>query len=725
MLLAAGCAKRQTDVLAYVDPFIGTEGHGHTFPGATTPFGMVQLSPDNGTNAWDWCSGYHYSDTVIVGFSHTHISGTGVPDLADVSVMPVTIRPDIAFVLTDGDPKSVPWISSFSHQREEASPGYYRVFLDTPRVEAELTATPRTGMHRYTYPSDAEEGLVVDLDYNIWGIRPLAERVTVVDSCTVTGYRFSDGMAKEQKLFFAMRFSRPIREYLLSEVGGTPAAAASVEGTRVRGWFGFGPADGQPLLVKTGISSVDAAGALANLQAENPGWDFDAVKQAAQQRWREELERLKVTSEGAEDAKKIFYTAFYHALIAPNTFSDVDGRYRGADDSIRVAGDYTYYSTLSLWDTFRAWAPLMFITDPGMTADLMNTMLGYYDQAGQLPVWTLWNTESYCMTGNNAIPVVLGAYNSGIRDFDRPKMLEAMKKSMDVDIRDLDLYKKYGYVPYDKADISVSTTLDYAFNDWCVGQFAKALGREEDHAFYDNRSRAYRFLFDPETCFFRGRNAVNTAFRLGFDPAAFRAWGEKEFIESNAWMNNWSVMHDIPELMEMQGGKEAFAALLDTLFTRPFDRSYPHVPLDVTGLVGNYAHGNEQTHHIAYLYNYAGQPRKTQERVRQIMESQYAPQRDGLCGNDDCGQISAWYVLSAMGMYAVNPAGGEYQLGIPLFDRLEIGLENGNRLVIEAPGAATEKHVSEVWLNDEKLEGATIRIGDIQKGGTLKFVLED
>jgi predicted alpha-1,2-mannosidase len=720
LLAWTSCQVKKTEAIdytRYVDPFIGTAAHGHTYPGASLPFGMVQLSPDNGISGWDWCSGYHYSDSIIAGFSHLHLSGTGIGDLADVLVIPVVREMDFTRrAKTRGE---YPYISRFSHSNEEARPGYYSVLLDDPGVLAELTATLRTGMHRYTFQQGGRPSLVIDLGFAINWDQPTDTRIELVSDTLITGYRFSKGWADDQRVYFALQFSEPIASVrmVLDTVPMNDVTVVSGQNVRAQLFFAEGL---KTLLVKAGISSVSAESALSHLAQENPGWDFDRVAQDARSAWNAELGKVQAT--GDEATLRVFYTALYHAFLAPTLFSDLDGRYKGADGQVYRA-DYDYYSTLSLWDTFRAAKPLYTLLQPGRVNHFIRSMLHFYDQYGLLPVWALAANETNTMTGYHAIPVIADAYFKGFRDYDVQKAYQAMKASGMQDIRGVSFLKQYGYIPSDLEEESVTKNLEYAYDDWCIAQVAKDLGYEEDYTYFMKRAESYRLLFDPSTGFMRGKMA-DGSWRSPFDPRLSSHRVGTDYTEGNAWQHTWFVPHDAEGLIQLYGGPEKFMDKLDSMFTMDSEITGDNVSVDISGLIGQYAHGNEPSHHIAYFYNYAGAPWKTQYWVRHIMESQYTDAPDGLCGNEDCGQMSAWYVFSAMGFYPVNPAEGIYVLGSPALDGAVIPVGDGVTFSIETENQGPDNiYVQRVELNGQALDRSYIRHSEILAGGTLRFVL--
>ncbi|MEJ2218493.1 MAG: GH92 family glycosyl hydrolase [Gemmatimonadota bacterium] len=711
--LVAGC-QRQIDPTNFVDPFIGTGAHGHTYPGATVPFGMVQLSPDNGRSGWDWCSGYNYADSIITGFSHTHLSGTGIGDLADIEFMPTSRRPDLAWEPAPGDtthPRP-PWASRFSHDRERASPGYYSVVLDGPDVRAELTATEHAGVHRYSWlaPDSATPGLVIDLGFAINWDRPTDTALRIVSDTMVAGHRFSTGWAKDEKMFFVARFSRPITAHEIVD-------PADTVGAHTRAYLQFARGGG-PLVVRVGISYVDEDGALRNLEAETAP-SFDQLRGTARAAWRRALGGVKVRG-GDDAALHTFYTALYHTKLAPIVFQDVDGRYRGADGEVHTASGFTNYSIFSLWDTFRAEHPLLTILEPERVGSMVQSMLAFRDQSGWLPVWSLVGNETNTMTGYHAAPVIADAILKGIGGFNADSALAAMVQFGERDWRGLDLYRKYGYVPSDSENESVTKTLEYAYDDWAVAQAARRLRRYDDYVVHMRRSTSWMNVFDATTRFARGKNADGT-WVAPFDPL-HSARGEEhtDYTEGNAWQHTWFVPQDPRGLIDEMGGGAPFIAKLDSLFTQDTTLTGDRIPPDISGLIGQYAHGNEPSHHIAYLYDYAGAPWKTQREVRRIMDTLYSDKPAGLPGNEDCGQISAWYVFSAMGFYPANPVGGVYALGSPRFDDIAVDVGGGRTFRVVADGAGEGKpYIQSATLNGKPLDRSWITHSDIMAGGKL------
>jgi predicted alpha-1,2-mannosidase len=702
-------------LLQFVDPFIGTGGHGHTFPGASMPAGMVQLSPDSGKQGWDWCAGYHYSDTEIAGFSHTHLSGTGIGDLCDILVTPT-----LAGAEMPGDVRS-----PFSHDKERASAGYYSVDLLAFDIRAELTATRRVGLHRYSFLRPAagrQPAVAIDLGFAVNGDEPVDTQLTIEGPTTVSGYRFSKGWARDQRVYFVARFSKPILTWLLGAEGDFSADRKQIQAKKARGLFRVSLRPGEPLVVKVAISPAGIEGARKNLEREVPGWEFDGFRRDAAAAWERKLQRVRI--ETPDRARKtVFYTALYHALLAPTTFCDVDLGYRGADGQVKTAATFQNHTVFSLWDTFRALHPLMTIIQAERVDDLVQSMMAFYRESGQLPVWSLWGNETNTMIGYHAVPVVVDAIMKGLTTVNRGEALEAMKAGAMQDARGLKWLKPpetRGYIPADEEVESVSKTLEYAFDDWCIARLAARLERQADRRFFETRAGFYRNVFDSSTGFMRARMA-DGSWKTPFSPR-FSQNRQNEYTEGNAWQYSWSVMHDVRGLMTLMGGADAFVRKLDGLFDQPSVIEGTNASPDVSGLIGQYAHGNEPSHHIAYLYAYAGAPWKAAERVNRIVTSLYGTGPEGLCGNEDCGQMSAWYMFSAMGFYPVNPAEGVYVIGTPHFDRVSIDLGAQRTFVVQAAGlSSANRYVTGATLNGKPLDRCWITHDEIAAGGTLRF----
>jgi predicted alpha-1,2-mannosidase len=714
LLFLAGCTGSvpktvQEDRLTdFVDPFIGTGFHGHTYPGAAYPFGQIQLSPDNGTQGWDWCSGYHYSDSIVAGFSHLHLSGTGIGDLADISFMPVTSE-----VKFQKDEKNVDFVTryagKYSHNQEIAKPGYYAVTLKNNGVKAEFTVTERAGLHRYSFPEGGETNLLINLGFAINWDKPYQTKLNVVDSLLITGSRLSNGWAKDQHVFFAVRFSSPITKSVIETVGGEACAV---------GAFSFGE---KHVLAKVGVSSVSIENAIANLDGSLAGWDFEATAKAASDAWEKELAKIRIQSND-KDQKTIFYTSLYHTMVAPALFSDSNGEFKGINGDTQKASGYNRYTVFSLWDTYRALHPLFTLTQQARVNDMVKTMLDHYKQTGVLPVWELEGNETWCMVANHSISVVAEAILKGIGDFDVQLAFEAMKATSMADRDGMGLYDKLGYMPANKIQQSVAKSEEVAIDDWAVAAVAQKLGKTEDAAYFAKRALNYRNYFDKETGFMRGKLS-NGKWTSPFDPAFSKHEGS-DYTEGNAWQYLWLAPQDVNGLIELLGGKEAFANKLDQLFKVEEGVKGKEASSDISGLIGAYAHGNEPGHHTTFLFNYAGRAWRTQELNRQIQETMYTGKPDGLCGNEDCGQMSAWYVFSAMGFYPVNPSELKYQFGSPIVQEAKVEVAPGKFFTMKAPLASKEnKSIQEVKLNGQALDRTFITHQEIMDGGTLEFTM--
>ncbi|MEP1488797.1 MAG: GH92 family glycosyl hydrolase [Algibacter sp.] len=725
VVLAVSCNKniskkdaKEVFLTDYANPFIGTGGHGHTYPGATVPFGMLQVSPVNGISSWDWCSGYHYSDSIAIGFSHLSLSGTGIGDLADVLFMPTNKEVDLSKRFTSRD--SLAYKSSYSHLNEKATPGYYQVFLQDHNVNVELTTSLRTAFHKYTYAKGDKQFVIVNLGFGINWDKATNTSIKLEDDYTISGHRFSTGWAKNQKVFFVAKFSKPIIEdHIVSSSKGVDKI--DDQEMKPAAQFFFNKDEGNELFVKVALSSVSIENAKDNL--DEGGFDFEIVKTQSENTWNEALSKIKVETP-IDSLKTIFYTAMYHAQLAPVTFSDKNGQFRKENDSIVTAQNYTAYSTLSLWDTFRAEHPLLTLIAPDKVADITNTMLEYYKTKNILPVWTLYGNETNTMTGYHSIPVIVEAYLKGIKGFDAEKAYEAMKTTMLQDERGLNHYKKYGYIPYNLLDESVTITLEYAYNDWCVAQMAKALEKEDDYKFFLNRSKAAQYLFDNKTGFMRGKSDDGVSWHEPFDPKYSNHREHTDYTEGNAWQHSWFTPHNVEEVIALHGDNDIFTSRLEQLFTESSEINGENISADISGLIGQYAHGNEPSHHIAYLFNHAGKPWRTQYWVRQILDTQYNTTPNGLSGNEDCGQMSAWYVLSSIGLYAMNPASADYEIGSPIFEKSTITLPNGKTFTIKAEHVSDENiYIQSATLNDSLFNTTTISHKTILNGGTLHFVM--
>lgn len=680
------------DYTQYVNPFIGTGGHGHVFLGANVPFGNIQAGPTQKKQGWDWCSGYHYSDSTVIGFGQMHLSGTGIGDLGDVSLLP----------MTNPSQREV----KFSHKAEYVRPGYYSVMLASG-IRVELTATQRVAFHRYSFPADATKGYIaLNLAQGIGWDKMTSCKFKQESDKTVTGFRMSEGWAKDQRVYFVAEFSEPVK---LEENERDTIGIFSVASTN------------QPLLVKVGISAVSVENARENLQQELPGWNFASVVSKANADWNSELSKIAIKTQD-ERAKRIFYTALYHTMIAPSVFSDVNGEYRGADGKTHK-GDFTDYTTFSLWDTYRAAFPLMTLIQPEMQRDLAETMLHIFKQQGKLPVWHLMGNETDCMVGNPGIPVLVDIALKGF-NVDKKAVFEAVKASAMRDERGMGLLKKYGYIPcdLDPEKETVAKGLEYALADACIAKLAKQLGKTEDYKYFYKRSQSYRdFYFDKQTKFMRGVTSDHK-FREPFDPFS-TVHRQDDYTEGNAWQYVWLVPHDVHGLVAAFGGEKPFVSKLDSLFIVNGDMGADASP-DITGLIGQYAHGNEPSHHILYMYNYVGQPWKGADKIRYVLANLYHDDFDGLSGNEDVGQMSAWYILSSVGFYQVDPAGGRYVFGSPLFDEATLNVGNGKTFRVVAHNNSSEnKYIQSAKLNGKPYTRSYIDFKDIVRGGTLEFVM--
>ncbi len=711
LLFLLGCGEKSKPKTAYdyVNPFIGTGGHGHTYPGAVLPFGMVQLSPDNGTQGWDWCSGYHYSDSVIVGFSHTHLSGTGIGDLLDISMMPSVDKPFDTFMTP----------SKFSHRSEKAFPGYYSVYLKDFDIFSELTVSKHIGWQRHTYPTSGEAMLRIDLGWAVNWDMATDTYIKRLDDSTIIGHRFSTGWAKDQKVFFALR-SNVLKEATLSLIADKVAAGSdSARGNHVVAGITFITSTDEQVIFKTAISFANIEGALAALQQE-AGYDFDGAVASARKAWENELEKVSIEAE--DSVKTIFYTALYHSFLAPSLYSDALGNYKGTDGTIQHT-DKEIYTIQSLWDTFRGANPLFTLLQPQKVADFINSYLAFYTQHGLLPVWDLHFNETNTMTGYHAVPVIADAILKDIPGFDYEKAYSAMNASAMQNIRASNHYRRYGFIPQDKHGWSVTMTLEYAFDDWCIAQVAKKLGKNEDYAVFAQRAENYRNLFDKTTGFFRAKNS-NGNWVEPFDPMRSEHGEQGNYIEGTAWQHTFFVPHAVDGYASLLGGKGNLILKLDSLFTNTQPMTGENISNDISGLIGQYAHGNEPSHHIAYMYAALGAPDKGARRIRQILTTLYAAQPNGLSGNEDCGQMSAWYVWSALGFYPMNPASGEYILGSPLIRRAKIKLENGKVFDILVNEQWPERAVVQsAKLNGILIENNKITHQDILNGGKLEITL--
>lgn len=714
----SACVSQQPDAetecyaTEYVNPFIGTDFTGNTYPGAQAPFGMVQLSPDNGLPGWDRISGYFYPDSTIAGFSHTHLSGTGAGDLYDISFMPVTLP----YKEADA-PLGIH--SLFSHDEETASAGYYQVRLKDYDINVELTATERCGIQCYTFP-EADAAIFLNLRKAMNWDFTNDTRIEVVDSVTIQGYRFSDGWARDQHIYFRTRFSKPFASVQLD------TAAVIKDGKRIGSSaiarFDFHTSAGEQILVTTAISGVSMEGAARNLAAEAPADDFDKYLAATRKNWNEQLSKVEIKSNDIDEKVK-FYTALYHSMLAPTIYSDVDGAYYGPDKQVHQADGWTNYSTFSLWDTYRAAHPLYTYIEPQRVNDMVKSFLVFSEQNGRLPVWNFYGSETDMMIGYHAVPVIVDAYLKGIGDFDPKKALAACVATANIDeYRGIGLYKKYGYVPYDVTDHynsenwSLSKTLEYAYDDYCIARMAEKLGEKQIADEFYKRSLNYKNVYNSQTTFMQPRNNKG-AFIENFSPDDYTP----HICESNGWQYFWSVQQDVDGLISLVGGKERFTQKLDSMFT--YNPSADEdLPIFSTGMIGQYAHGNEPSHHVIYLFNAIGQPWKTQKYAAEVMHELYRNTPVGLCGNEDCGQMSAWYVFSAMGFYPVDPISGKYEIGTPMYPEMKMHLANGKTFTILAPAVSKENiYIQSVKLDGKPYDKSYITHEQIMNGSIFEF----
>ncbi len=703
------------DYTKYVDPFVGNADNGHTFPGACRPFGMIQTSPVTGGVGWRYCAEYVYSDSIIWGFTQDHLNGTGCMDLGDILVMPSTGK------------RTRSWDAYRSHfpkTQEFATPGYYSVYLSDPKVKAELTASPHVAFHRYTYDSSDSTSVLIDLQHGpAWRNEQYHSQVSLCetlweDAQTLTGH-VRNKVWVDQDYFFVIKFNRPVASHVL-----LAKAAATEKGQRIVATFD-GIERGEQLLMKIALSTTSVDGAKRNMEAEVPGWDFAAVRKAAHDEWNEYLKRIDV--EGSDNDKKNYYTSFYHALIQPNQIADVDGQYRNAANKVVKAQTGKFYSTFSCWDTYRAAHPFYTIVMPDRVDGLVSSLVEQAEVQGFLPIWGLWGKENFCMIGNHAVSIVAEAYHKGFRGFDAKRAFEAIKKTQTIDHGekyDWKTYMKYGYWPADlmKSE-SVSNTLECVYDDYCAADMARLMGNKQDEQYFAKRSQFYKNLFDKQTDFMRPRLS-DGSWKSPFNPSdvAHAETVGGDYTEGNAWQYTWAVQHDIPGLIRLFGGEKPFLKKLDEFFSLKLVTTQN----DVTGLIGQYAHGNEPSHHVAYLYALAGRPSRTQELIREIFDTQYHPTVDGLCGNDDCGQMSAWYMLSAMGFYPINPVSGEYVFGAPQMPKITLHLQNGKTFNVIADGLSVKnKYVDYITLNGKRYNKTSISHSDIMRGGTLVFKMTD
>ena len=706
----------ETDLLQYVDPFIGSGFHGHVFVGASVPFGMVQLGPNNIDKGWDWCSGYHYSDSICIGFSHTHLNGTGCGDMGDVMVMPMT---EVNVKRGNQDDISSGYASYYRHETEEAHPDYYSVMLDRYDIKAELTATARVGLHRYTFPQGKQAHILVNLKDGVGSI-VTNSYIRQIDQYTIEGYRYTRGWSPMRKVYFVLQADKPIADLSLYDDTVQVAAKSQLKARAVKGVLSFG--EQQQVMVKVALSPVSCENAMANLKAEMSGFDFEHVRKACAAQWNERLNRITIETDD-EAAKRVFYTSNYHTMVAPTLFCDVNGQYRGINDMIYTAPEgFTNYTTLSLWDTYRTLNPLFTLVNDEMVPDIVNTMISIYHQNDKLPVWALQSGETNCMPGYSAVPIIADAYLKGFEGFDAEEAFAAMKATTVYPQQNAVPYVvERGYIPCDKVHEATSIAMEYAVDDWGVAAMAKKMGKQEDADLYARRAMYYKQYFDSEIKFIRPKMDDGT-WRTPYDPAN-RIHMVGDFTEGNGWQYTFFAPHDVYGLIELFGGDEEFITKLDAFFVNN-DSMGETASADITGLIGQYAHGNEPSHHIAYMYAYAGQQWKVAEKVRFIMDEFYTDKPDGVIGNEDCGQMSAWYVMSSMGFYQENPSDGVFVFGSPRFDKMTVKVRGNNTLIIEAENNSKENiYIQEVYFNGKPYEKSYITYDELIAGGTLKFVM--
>lgn len=712
-LIVTSCTAIGKNLVYYVNPFIGTDYTGNTYPGAQVPFGMVQLSPDNGLPGWDRIAGYFYPDSTIAGFSHTHLSGTGAGDLYDISFMPVTLP----YKEAEGD---LGIYSRFSHQDESAYAGYYQVRLTDYNINVELTATPRCGIQRYTFPK-AKSGIYLNLKKAMNWDKTVDSYIELVDAYTIRGYRFSDGWARNQKVYFVTRFSKPFKEATTFK-----EPLQGEQGTGYIARFDFDTEEGEQIVVSTAISAVSMEGAMKNLLYEAPHNNFDKYLSLATKAWEKELSKIQIKSKDF-DKLTVFYTSFYRSMLAPTLFKDVDGQYYGADFNVYHALGWNNYTTFSLWDTYRAAHPLLSLTHPKESRDMVLSLIEFGKQKGRLPVWSLHGSETDMMLGYHSVPVIVSLLLKEKGGYSTREILNLCLKTANYDTyRNIGDYKKFGYVPYDITDPynsdnwALSKTLEYAYDDYCIALLAEKLGEKEVAETFYKRAQNYQNLFNKNTGFFQPKDS-NGEFIEPFDPEEYTPY----IAESNAWQYLWSVQHDIDGLMKLLGGKEQMAIRLDQMFTTaPTDST--QLPIFSTGVIGQYAHGNEPGHHIPYLYNAVRQPWKTAEYINKICTELYKNTPSGLCGNEDCGQMSAWYVFSSMGFYPVNPVSNEYEIGTPQFESMTLNLPNGKKFTVLAHGLSNDHiFISRAFFNGKRHRKSTLTYEEIQQGGTLELFMTD
>ena len=722
-LCLASCGSSQKgqemeDLTQFVDPCIGTGGHGHVFYGANVPYGFIQLGPTSIPQSWDWVSGYHVSDSTVIGFPHTHLSGTGIGDLHDINVMPVV--GEVTYSRGDASSYETGLWSYSDRSKEVVTPGYYRTHLSRYNVDVELTATKRVGFHKYTFLGNESPAIVFDMVNGGCWDKTTEAVIRVVNDSTVSGYRYSKGWADDQRVFFRAEFSRKFDnvEFIVND---SVKEGDMAKGAQLFARVNFAAGNQEPVYMKVALSPTSEEGAQLNMQTELSGWDFEKTIADAKAAWNKELNKVKVYTTD-EASKKIFYTSLYHTLFAPSEFCDVNGDYYGADKQMHKGEGFVNYTTFSLWDTYRAAQPLMTILHPEKMRDIINTMLHIHQQQGKLPVWHLMGCETNCMVGNPGVPVVADAILKDIKGFDTELAFKALKESSMLPERGMEHRIEYGFIPADKMTEAIAYDMEYAIADWAVAQAAQKLGKQEDYEYFLKRSKSYKNYFDASTGFMRGK-MLDGSWRTPFSPYA-SSHREDDYCEGNAWQYTWLVPHDVEGLVECFGSKEAFVNKLDSLFLANGDMGEASSP-DISGLIGQYAHGNEPSHHTVYLYTLVGQPWKTADRIKEILHTMYTDQPDGLSGNEDVGQMSAWYILSSFGFYQVEPAGGKFVFGYPNFDKVEITVPAGKFVIERENKGQQNNYIQGIVLNGTEYKKPWIEYADIMKGGELKFLMGD
>ena len=707
----------EKNLIKYIDPFIGSGGHGHVFVGASVPFGGVQVGPTNFNKGWDWSSSYHYSDSIVKGFCHLNVSGTGMSDLGELIIMPATGK--LKINAGNQNNHMGGYSSLYRKDKEFVSAGYYKVYLERYDIDVELTASERVGFHRYTFPSFNQSRVIIDLGEGS-ADRPTETYLKKVNDTIFQGYRFSSGWASDQREYFTLIISKPVTDFIVYD-RNQRHYKDELKGKYVKGFLEFSTKENEEIYVKMGVSAVSSKNALENLMTEIPHWNFNKVKIQAEQKWNTELSKIHIKTDDIKK-KKVFYTAMYHTMIAPNLYHDINGEYRGTDKQVYKDTTFTNYTLFSLWDTYRAAHPLYTITHPERVSDMVNSMLKIFKHQGKLPVWHLRGNETNTMPGYSAIPVVVDASLKGFEGIDLEEVFEAVKISATGDfepgVKDL---MKYGYIPSDFMAESVASNMEYAIGDWAIAQLAKKLNKHEDYEYFLNRSKSYKQYFDPETKFMRGKLS-DGSWRTPFDPVSAQH-RVNDYCEGNAWQYLWLVPQDPEGLIELLGGDEKYTQKLDQLFSMSSDQE-EGASMDITGLIGQYAHGNEPSHHTTYMYAYSGQPYKIADKVRYINNKLYTDQPDGLSGNEDCGQMSAWYMFSSIGFYPVNPSNGAYVFGSPLFDEVSINLPD-NKLfkIVAEKNSEKNMYIQSVLLNGKKYSYSYITHDQIMGGGELRFIM--